>query len=385
MKIIRGFKNSWVLINDKIIKTNLIIKDGRIEKIGNIECSGLIELDDSKIIVPGFIDQHVHGSNGSDIMDATKNALNNIACSLAKEGITAFLATTTTQSDVNIEKTLISIKEYINEDNKLGSKVLGIHLEGPFINEKYKGAQLEEYITKPNLNKFKHYEKISGNNIRVVSLAPEIEDGVNLIKYLKTKNINISLGHTNASYDDVRKAINEGANSVTHTYNGMRSIHHREIGIAGSSLLFNELFCEIIVDGIHVSIPALQLLFKNKPSDKIILITDALRYKNMPDGKYNELGNQIIIVKNGEARLEDGTLAGSTLKINDAIKNTMNFLGTSFEETIKYVTENPAKNLGVFHEMGSIEEGKFANLVIVDKNLNVYKTIRQGRIIYSNK
>lgn len=382
MEQIKGFKNANILTEQGIIKTNLIIEDGKIAALGSKEVAGLVELDQKLIVIPGFIDQHVHGAAGSDAMDGTIEDLSKIANALAKEGTTAFLATTMTQSPENIDKALACVNEYINHNYEDGAEILGVHLEGPFISKDFVGAQPIEYVAAPSVDVFKHYEAVSGNHIKLVSMAVEVEGAEKLVSYLASRGIVASIGHSNAKYADVEKAVAAGATNVTHTYNAQKPIHHREVGTVGAAMLFDELHCEAICDGIHLSAPAIKLLHKNKPSDKFILITDAMRAKHMPDG-VSELGGQVVIVKNGEARLENGTLAGSVLKMNNAVRNVINFIGTSLEETVKYASANPAKNLGVYDQMGSIEVGKLANLVVVDHDLNVYQTIRCGKVIYS--
>ncbi len=382
MEQIKGFKNANILTEQGIIKTNLIIEDGKIAALGSKEVAGLVELDQKLIVIPGFIDQHVHGAAGSDAMDGTIEDLSKIANALAKEGTTAFLATTMTQSPENIDKALACVNEYINHNYEDGAEILGVHLEGPFISKDFVGAQPIEYVAAPSVDVFKHYEAVSGNHIKLVSMAVEVEGAEKLVSYLASRGIVASIGHSNAKYADVEKAVAAGATNVTHTYNAQKPIHHREVGTVGAAMLFDELHCEAICDGIHLSSPAIKLLHKNKPSDKFILITDAMRAKHMPDG-VSELGGQVVIVKNGEARLENGTLAGSVLKMNNAVRNVINFIGTSLEETVKYASANPAKNLGVYDQMGSIEVGKLANLVVVDHDLNVYQTIRCGKVIYS--
>lgn len=383
MKEIKGFKNSWILTEEGIVKTNLIIEDGKIIYIGDDNIDGLIELDDDKIVIPGFIDQHIHGASGVDAIDGSVDAIYKMACSLAKEGVTAFLPTTTNQSIEVIDASLQAIKEYMDKNLDEGALVLGTHLEGPFISKKYMGAQLPDYILKPSVEMFKHFEETSKNTIKLVSMAIE-EDEEELVKYLKSKGIVVSVGHSAAGYEDIKKGIEEGVTCITHTYNGMRPLRRDEIGMVGSALLFDELYCELICDGVHSSKPAVKLLWKNKPSDKLILVSDALRTKYMPDGKYYEL-EQVIILKGKEARLEDGKLAGSVLWLNDAAKNLMEFAGADFVLAVKCASSNPAKNLGLFDIMGSIEVNKLANLVIVDKELNVFQTIRNGKIIYNKK
>lgn len=381
MEQIKGFKNVNVLTEEGIVKTNLIIENGKIAALGSEEVDGLVTLSDDLIVIPGFIDQHIHGAAGSDAMDGTLEDLSKIANALAKEGTTAFLATTMTQSPANIDKALACVNDYINHNYESGALVLGVHLEGPFISKDFVGAQPIEYVAAPSVDVFKHYEEVSGGHIKLVSMAVEVEGAEQLVSYLASKKIVASIGHSNAKYADVARAVAAGATNVTHTYNAQKPIHHREVGTVGAAMLFDELHCEAICDGIHLSAPAIKLLHKNKPSDKLILITDAMRAKHMPDG-VSELGGQVVIVKNGEARLENGTLAGSVLKMNNAVKNVMDFIGTSLEETVKYASANPAKNLGVFDQMGSIAVGKLANLVVVDKDVNVYQTIRCGKVIY---
>ena len=376
-----GFKNSWIITESGKIKGNLVIEEGLIKSIGVESSEGLMELPENYVVVPGFIDQHIHGAAGSDAMDGSVEDLKKIANALASEGTTSFLATTMTQSPENIKQALACVKEYKESNFVEGAEIVGVHLEGPFIAKEHIGAQPLEYVAAPSVEVFKAYEEASGNTIKLVSLAPEIEGAEELIKYLVSRKIVASIGHTGATYKDVEKAVKAGATNATHTYNAMKAIHHREVGTVGSTYLFDELNAEIICDGIHVSAPAIKLLHKNKPSTKFTLITDAMRAKHMADGYY-DLGGQAVIVKNNEARLSNGVLAGSVLKMNDAVKNVMNFLHLPLEEVIKYATINPARNLSIDHEVGSIKEGKKANLVVLDENQDVIMTIRDGNVIY---
>ena len=381
MENIKGFKNCNILTPNGFDKTNVVIKDKKIEYIGDIECDDLIELSDDLFVVPGFIDEHIHGANGSDAMDATFEALQNISVSLAKEGTTAFLATTMTQSNEKILSAIKNIAKYIEKDVDNGARILGVHLEGPFISKEFCGAQPVEYIQKTNIQQFKKFEEEANNNIKIVTLAPENEGAIELIKYLDEKNIIASIGHTNAKYEDCVNAIRAGAKCVTHTFNAQRGLHHRDIGTVGSAMLFDELNCECICDGIHVSPQAISLLKKNKPDTKFTIVTDSLRAKYLPDGE-SEIGGQKVIIKNNEARLENGALAASILKMNVGVKNLCDFLNEPLEKVVLYATRNPALNLGVYDKMGSIEVGKCANFVVIDKDVNVYMTIRDGNVIY---
>ena len=379
----KGFKNVNVYIEGKgIVNTTIGFENGVItclEHACGIEELAL--LDEDMVVVPGFIDQHIHGAKGFDAMDGTIEALSGIAEALPKEGTTAFLATTMTQSPENINTALKAVREYKELNKPEGALVLGVHLEGPFISTSMIGAQPLEYVANPNVEIFKKYQEVSGNNIKLVSLAPEVEGGEELIKYLKETGVVASLGHTAAGYNDVEKAVKAGASNVTHTYNAQKAYHHRDIGTVGAALLIDELNCELICDTIHVSVPAIKMVVKNKPHNKVTLVTDAMRAKQLEDG-ISELGGQTVIVKNGEARLENGALAGSVLLMNTAIKNVVEKCNVPFTDAIDMATINPARNLGVDKEMGSIALGKKANLTVLDKEYNVVMTIREGVVIY---
>ena len=382
----KGFINANVYVENKgIIKTNVGFNDGLIEYIGDdkSKISEALPYEENCVILPGFIDQHIHGAKGSDAMDGTVDALSNIANALASEGTTSFLATTMTQSPQNILRAMRAVKEYMQLAPSSGAEIIGIHLEGPFISTKHIGAQPLEYVAKPDVKIFDEYNTASGNAIKIVSLAPEVEGANELIKHLKENGIFISAGHTNAKYNDIEKAISLGLSNITHTYNAQSSLHHREIGTVGSTMLFDQLNAEAICDLIHLSAPAIKLLIKNKPHDKFTLVTDSMRAKHLADG-VSELGGQEVIVKNGEARLRNGALAGSILKMNDAIKNLVLFCGVKFTDAVDFATSNPAKNLGLYDKIGSISIGKRANLTVLDGQFNVKLTLRNGNVIYKS-
>ena len=379
----KGFKNVQIYVEGKgIITTSLGFDNGVISFIGDGEITEAIELPANAVVLPGFIDQHIHGSATADAMDGSIEAITTIANSVACEGTTSFLATTMTQSVENISKALKAVGDYKKLNSTTGAEVLGVHLEGPYINSSKAGAQPAEYIVKPTIEEFEKYNNLSGNSIKIVTLAPEIEGSTEFIEYLAKNSINPSIGHSSAKYEQVANATAHGAKQVTHTYNAQSAFTHREIGVAGSALLIDDLACEIICDTIHVSVPAIKTLIKNKPHDKVILITDAMRAKNLGD-TVSELGGQTVYVKNGEARLADGTLAGSVLKLNDAVKNVVTHCGVSLTDACDFASANPAKNLGVYDTMGSIKVGKKANFAVLDKdNFNVLLTIRDGNVIY---
>lgn len=378
----KAFKNVNIYVEGiGVVKTDMTFGT-EIEKIGKTaENTEIITLPEDAVVVPGFIDEHIHGAGGSDAMDGTLDALHTVADTVKKEGTTSFLATTMTQSKENISNALKAVKEYMKVDPKGCAKILGVHLEGPFISPKHVGAQPLEYVAKPDVKTFKEYNEMSGNAIKIVTLAPEEDGAEELVKYLSDNGIVASVGHSGAKNAEVQKAIEAGAKSVTHTYNAQSPLHHREIGVVGSALLYDELNSELIADTIHVSVPAIKLLVKCKPSDRLTLITDAMRAKGLGDG-VSELGGQTVYVKDGEARLKDGTLAGSVLVMNRAVKNLVEKAGVPFEKAIDCATKNPAINLGVYDKLGSIKEGKTADFAVLDKDFNVIMTIREGEIIY---
>ncbi|MGI6710448.1 MAG: N-acetylglucosamine-6-phosphate deacetylase [Bacilli bacterium] len=376
----KGFKNVNLYLGDKrIVKTSLLIENGKIKKIGDLIENDLISLDDDLVVVPGFIDKHVHGANNSDGMYPTFEDIENIAVTIPKEGVASFLATTMTQTEEEIDKALVNINDYIKKQSK-GAEVIGIHLEGPFISKKHKGAQVESAIVPCSVEQFKHYQKKAGDNIRQVTLAYE-ENGEELIKYLVKNNIVASLGHTDATSAQVKEAVKAGATSVTHCFNAMKGLHHREAGTVGGSMLCDELYCELIADLIHVSPDAIRILFKTKGKDRIVLITDAMEAKHLPDGEYS-LGGQKVFVKDGAARLADGTLAGSTLTMDVAMRNIKEVMGMNYLEVVDLATVNPAKNLKIDHKKGYIKEGYDADFTVINSNFEIFKTISKGKIIY---
>lgn len=371
-------KNINIVLENKEIFGDVVINDGIITEV--IEKEGKAKAG-INYLVPGFIDVHIHGSNNFDAMDPEATAIEQMALSLVKEGTTGFLPTTMTQTIENIEASLEAIASYYEKQNPLATEVYGVHLEGPFINEGAAGAQPKNCIIKPTLEIFKSFNKKANNLIKKVSIAPEIEGSIELIKYLKENEIVSSVAHTKANYQTIKNAIDAGLSSLTHFYNAMTPLHHRDIGVVGAGLLHNELNAELIFDKIHVSVPAAKVLLQSKGVDNVTLITDSMRAKYMPEGE-SELGGQTVYIKNNEARLFDGTLAGSILKMNDGYKNLVIDLGLSWSDASKMASVNPAKQLNIYNQVGSIEVGKKANLVVMDNDFNVLETIINGKIVY---
>lgn len=387
-----------ILLQGKIYAENQTIANGYI-KIVNGQISEIaplaqlsnhsdfqpIQLPDGFSIIPGMIDLHIHGVNGADTMDATKKALDVMTSTLPKEGTTSFLATTMTEDPNAIKKALVNVDEYIESfQGKAQAEILGIHLEGPFIHKDKAGAQPIQHIRNPDLDLFKEWQALSGGHIKVVTLAPELPEANELIQYLKKQHIVTSIGHSEATYSEALLAIENGASQVTHLFNQMTGLHHRDPGIAGAAFLHQNVMAEVIADGIHVSPEMVYLAYKQITDERMILITDSMRAKWLENGEY-DLGGQLVTVKDDKALLDKDTLAGSVLKMKDAFKNIQQFTNCDLRSAIKMTSENPAKQLNVFHRKGSIAVGKDADIVILDKQMEVHMTICKGKIAYEKK
>lgn len=378
----KAFKNASVYAEGKGIIRTSVYFDDKIRQIGGyVAGAEEIELPENAVVLPGFIDEHIHGAGGSDAMDGNTKDLAIIAETIAKEGTTTFLATTMTQSKENILKAMRAVKEYREAAGEQGARIAGVHLEGPFIAAAHKGAQPLEYVAAPDAKTFDEYNAACGNAIKIITLAPETDGALDFIRHIVAQGTVVSIGHTGAKYAEVKAAMEAGATNVTHTYNAQSPLHHREIGVVGSALLLEDLYCELICDTIHVSVPAMQLLVKNKRADKLALITDAMRAKGLADG-VSELGGQTVYVKGGEARLADGTLAGSVLRMNRALQNMVEKVGVPLTQAVDYCTINPARTLKMENEAGSIAEGKRADFAVLNDKFDVLYTVRDGKIIY---
>ena len=373
--------NGKIIVRDTILEDKVLLFQEEIVDIldkKNANLNDDVEIIDAKgsYVSPGFIDLHIHGSGGKDVMDENLEAIKVISSTIAKRGVTSFLPTTMTMDKKDIYKALDVIKQAMGM-KFCGAKVLGAHLEGPFINPKYKGAQKEEFIQNPSFDFIKGYEDV----IKIITLAPELDKNFKFLKEVKKNtNIVLSIGHSDATYEQAMESINNGVSRATHTFNAMTPLHHRNPGIVGA-IMNTDVYCELIADNIHVHKGAINVLTKIKGKDKIILITDSMRAGCMKNGIW-ELGGQKVIVKNGSARLENNTLAGSILTLDNAIKNMKENIEASLCEVISMVTINPAKDINIYDKKGSIEKGKDADIVIFDKDININMTIVEGDIVY---
>ncbi|HHY83688.1 MAG TPA: N-acetylglucosamine-6-phosphate deacetylase [Clostridiales bacterium] len=358
---------------------DILVDNGKIADIKpqGTQYEGIVADVKGGYITPGFIDIHIHGSNGSDVMDAKPEALENISCFLAGKGTTSWLATTMTVSIEEIRRSLQVTADYMKDTSRRGAQVLGIHLEGPFLSPKAKGAHAEEYILSPTVD---NYLAITGGMpdiVRMVTIAPEEEGALELIKYLKERSITPSLGHTKGTYDQCKKALESGMTHACHFYNAMTPLNHREPGAVGAILENDSAAIELIADLVHVHPVALKLAVNVKGPGKTVLITDAMVAAGLKDGDY-ELGGLPVYVRNGEARQANGTLAGSTLTLDRALRNMIK-IGVPSEDVIAMLTETPAREIGADHFKGRLAKGFDADINILDDDFNVKETYIRGK------
>jgi N-acetylglucosamine-6-phosphate deacetylase len=380
------FTGMQILSNDTWLRDHaVIVEEGRIKNIiprSKLQ-AGLsavtYEFPEDHYLIPGLIDLHIHGAAGHDVMDGTVEALTEISQSLAGEGVTGFLATTMTASHERIGSVLKTIAEAMLHQQ--AAAIIGAHLEGPFISSAKMGAQLGEEICFPDASKVSHWQVLAKGAIKMMTLAPELPDALSLIKKLREMGIVASIGHTNATYAEARNAIEAGCSHATHLFNAMRGIHQREPGAAGALLLADDVNAELIVDGLHLHPAIVELVLRLKGKDKLLLVTDAMRAKCLGDGQY-DLGGQMVDVQSNVATLANGTLAGSTLRMPEAIKNMVQFTQCSLADAVSMASYTPAKILGLDKRKGSIAEGKDADLVVMNASFEVRMTMRDGKKVF---
>lgn len=376
----KAIVNANIITNDEVLKDYGVIFEDRIlkiEKSNDIDTSIMEEVIDAenKYLSPGLIDIHIHGCMGNDTMDDNDCSIADISRALPAAGVTAFLPTTMAMEFSLIRKTLNRIRSLMN--NAPGAEILGCNLEGPFINADYRGAHEIKHIIEPDFNKIREFSDV----IRIVTFAPEEKGSEEFIENCARYGVKAAIGHTKANYRQAMRAIQKGANHVTHMFNAMTPLHHREPGVVGAAM-DSAVSCELISDNVHVSPAAQRILLKAKGIDRIILITDAMRACLLRDGKY-ELGGQRVLVKGGEARLPGGRLAGSVLTLNKALKNFACNTGVNLTDAVRTVTENPARLLMISDRKGSICIGKDADLTLFDRDFNVHVTYVKGKKAYS--
>lgn len=362
-------KNGKVLIGSEFKSVDIEF-DEKIKTIGTVNKDADIDASGCYVI-PGLIDLHTHGAIGEDTSDGNKEGFAKLTEFYAKNGVTSFCATTMTLPEETIVDAIRVVREY--EPTSSSAKCAGVHLEGPFFCYEKRGAQAPEFLKNPDIAMFDRLSSESDGIVRIVSVAPELDGSAEFIKHA-SKTCTVALGHTIADYDTAMAAFQNGASHVTHLFNGMNGFHHRTPGVIGAAFDAGATV-ELISDGIHLHPSVIRSMFTMFGS-RAIPISDSVRCAGMPDGEY-ELGSQKFFVKDSKATLADGTIAGSSINLMTALKNIVSF-GISLETAVKSVTIEPAKIIGLEDSIGSIEVGKCADFVVLDKDLNIIKVIIDG-------
>jgi len=361
----------------------ILIEDGKIDSIATRETSqlpaGARVLDfPGATLGPSFFDVHIHGAAGHDVMEATSEALDTMGTFLASRGTSAYLATTVTAS---LDATLRALDGLANQIAKLPepgrARPLGIHLEGPFLSHQKRGVQPPEHLLAPSIATFDRLIDAAHGHVRLMTIAPELPGAIELTARATSRGIRVSVGHSNATASETRAAIAAGAVSATHTFNAMRPLDHREPGILGTVLTDDDLYAELICDGVHTDPEIVRLWWKAKGPDRSILVTDAMAAAGMPEGEY-QLGGFPVHVESGRATAR-GVLAGSVLTLDRALANFIQFTGANIEQALPLLSSNPAAMTGLAHRAGSLAPGKSANFVAVDATGKLVSTIIGGR------
>ncbi|KGK14369.1 N-acetylglucosamine-6-phosphate deacetylase [Vibrio navarrensis] len=330
-------------------------------------------------LLPGLLDSHVHGSKGCDVMDATHESLNTLSLYFASLGVTAFVATTVTAPVAKIRAALTQVAKS-KQEGVAGAEILGAYLEGPYFTEKNKGAHPTQWFRELALEELDDWISYSDNQLLKVALAPEKSGALEAIRYLDAHGVKVMLGHSDASYDQVQLALDAGAKGIVHCYNGMRGLHHRDPGVVGAGLLHPECYVEMIADGHHVHPAAIEVAHRCCGS-RMTLITDAMCATGMPDGQYT-LGEYQVEMKQGVVTTQSGGLAGSTLTLLDGVKNIQRWLNLPVEQAWLMASLTPAKSLGIQHQLGTLEVGKYASMVAISSDFSIEKTWVKGRLVF---
>jgi N-acetylglucosamine-6-phosphate deacetylase len=363
-----------LILPDRLVPAGQVIVEDEVVVDVAEETSGYRPTSDfgDDYIAPGFIDLHVHGIAGVDTMDGSQESLGRMAERFAAHGVTSFLPTTMTGSLDVTRRAVQEAQTYITaqtDQAPAGAQALGIHLEGPWISPQYKGAQNEQHILLPEEQTVHSILETARGAVKIVTLAPELPGADQTIRLLRQEGIYVSIGHTGATYEQALRAVHLGATHVTHCFNAMTGLNHRKPGVVGAALLADELYAELIADGVHVHPDVMHLLIRMRGRDRVMLITDAMSAAEFPDGAYT-LGGQDVFVREGEARLMDGTLAGSTLVLDQAVRNLIQLCHVSLVDAVYMASATPAAAIGLDGRKGRICVGYDADLTVLDSTLH---------------
>jgi N-acetylglucosamine-6-phosphate deacetylase len=372
-------------LEDQVVGPGFLeIKDGKFGTFSKDKPDQLTEVIDysGQWIAPGLVDTHIHGFNNHDVMDNDFEGLNVISEGLLACGVTSFLPTTLTSSIELLNDVVTMIGA--NYSKVRGAKIKGIFLEGPFFTEKYKGAQNTKYFCDPSIDTLKIWQERSNDFIKKIAIAPERNGSDEFIEYAVKDEIAVALAHSDATYEQAKQAVAKGASIFVHTYNGMSPLHHREPGMVGAAMNLKDVFAEIICDGHHVHPAAANMLMNTRGRKETVMVTDCMMAGGMQEGHY-QLGEFPVEVKDGAARLESGSLAGSILQLKDAVKNVVDWGIATPEEAIYMASTAPAKSVGIDHECGEIAEGSAADFIVLNPSLGLIATYIDGVCRYQDQ
>lgn len=374
------YKAKYIVLEDKVLEDYFMeVQDGLIKSFSKNEPESYEDL--GEIIAPGLVDTHIHGYKGEDIMNARPGALAIMSEGLLETGVTSFLPTTLTDSTERLNEACRVVGE--EYENVKGAKIRGIFLEGPFFTEEYKGAQNPKYMSDPDIEKLKKWKELSRGLVNKIAIAPEREGVADFIKQANAMGVYVALGHSDASYEKALEAVDAGANIFVHVFNGMSGLHHRKPGMVGAAMN-SEAIGELICDGHHVNPVSANILMDVKGRDKIALITDCMSAGGMADGDYM-LGEFPVVVEKGTARLKDsGNLAGSILKLKDAVKNVVDWDIADVFEAIQMASLVPAKSVGIDDVCGKLKVGYEADFIVLDQDLELRATYLNGERVWND-
>jgi N-acetylglucosamine-6-phosphate deacetylase len=368
----------------EITDAGILIRDGVIEAIGprqdmTLPAGASEILAAGQTAIPGFIDVHIHGAGGHDVMEGTAEAMSAVSKTLVRHGTTSFVATTVTASPDDTCRSVEGIAHYITQQFaalQTKAEVLGIHYEGPFINKARRGVHPAEWVQLPSAELLQRLLQAAAGNARILTIAPELLGAIPCMHAARDAGVVVAMGHTDATYEQARAGIAHGARHAVHVYNAMRPFSHRDSGVIGAVLTSSEVTAELIADGVHVEEAAMRLLLQAKGPGCVILISDGLSATGMPDGKYM-LGNFEVTVSGGVCRNAEGRLAGSTLTLDRALRNVI-ALGVPLQDAVRMLTANPAKLLGIEFKKGALRTGADADIVLLDENLQITNVFTRG-------
>lgn len=371
--------NGQVYVSRAFVDAVICMEDGRLRLTDRVDGDGEIVDARGLKVVPGFLDTHTHGAVGVDVNGATAEDLEKISCFMASHGTTSWLCSILTDTQEQTDWCIKEFKRHRDMEQN-GAELVGIHLEGPFLSPAYKGAMPEHLLKKNDISLVRHYQELAEGSIRYITISPELEGVQDMIPTLRELGMVVGIGHSGATYAEAMSAISLGATVGTHVGNASRLFHQHEPAIFGA-VMESDVYCETICDGRHLVPGSVRMYAKCKGIERIVAITDSIMAAGLPDGDYH-LGVNEVVVVDGDAKLaSDGTRAGSTLTQDTALKNMVKWLPNPLEEILLTLTENPAKEMGLWDKKGSIETGKDADLVLLDENCSIVHVFARGKMV----